>query len=74
MIIYYDRIPDDKFMVYDVWFAGLDGILAEVKRRLDLLETGADHAELPACRHGWPSIAASRRSVDAEPASGEGRQ
>ena len=51
MIIYYDRtrVPDDKFMVYDVWFAGLDGILAEVKRRLDLLETGADHAELPAC-------------------------
>ena len=49
LILYYEKIPDDKFMVYDVTFHSRDAILVEAKRRLSLLESGAEHTALPPC-------------------------
>ena len=49
LILYYEKIPDDKFMVYDVAFHSRDAILGEAKRRLSLLESGAEHTALPSC-------------------------
>lgn len=49
LILYYDQIPDDKFMVYDVIFHSRDDILKESKDRLDLLENNASHEALPKC-------------------------
>ncbi|MGH2403509.1 MAG: hypothetical protein ACRDGN_03500 [bacterium] len=53
LIAYYSSLPDDKFMVYDIWFRDLDAIKAEMQRRLDLLDAGAPPDELPACQPGW---------------------
>ncbi len=49
LVLYYETMPDDKFMVYDVGLKDLSTILAEADRRLTLLETGADPHLLPAC-------------------------
>lgn len=49
VIMYYENIPNDKFMVYDVSFRDLREIVAEADRRLGLLESGADPVALPAC-------------------------
>lgn len=49
LIIYYENIPNDKFMVYDVSFRDLEEIVAEADRRVRLLESGADPAQVPAC-------------------------
>jgi hypothetical protein len=54
LIIYYSAL-EDKFMVYDIWFRDLGGILAEMRRRLDLLQTGAPVQQLPACQPDWMS-------------------
>ena len=53
LIIYYSTIPDDKFMVYDVWFKDLPAIRVEMERRRALLEEGAPPEELPPCRPAW---------------------
>ena len=49
LILYYEVIPGDKFMVYDVVFQKRDEILTEAEQRLGLLESGATPTELPAC-------------------------
>ncbi|PYO97689.1 MAG: hypothetical protein DMD60_06045 [Gemmatimonadetes bacterium] len=49
VVVYYEQLQGDKFMVYDVAFGGLDKIRAEADRRLQLLEAGADPKELPPC-------------------------
>ncbi len=49
LVLYYEVLSDDKFMVYDVTFKDLSGIFAEADRRLALLESGASPHELPAC-------------------------
>ena len=49
LILYYEKIPDDKFMVYDIAFHSRNAILSEAKRRLSLLESGAEHTALPPC-------------------------
>lgn len=49
VILYYEKIPGDKFMVYDVTFHSRDAILVEANRRLQLLESGAEHMVLPPC-------------------------
>jgi len=49
VVIYYEAVKDDKFMVYDVYFRDLDAINAEADRRLTLLETGAAPDKLPPC-------------------------
>ena len=49
LVLYYEVLPGDKFMVYDVTFKKLPAILAEADRRLALLESGAPPADLPAC-------------------------
>lgn len=53
LIVYYPIIPDDKFMVYEIWFRNLAAIRAEMDRRLALLERGASPNELPACQPAW---------------------
>jgi PD-(D/E)XK nuclease superfamily len=53
LIIYYSAIPDDKFMVYDMWFKNLGAIRAEMERRLALLEGEAPPEDLPPCRPSW---------------------
>jgi hypothetical protein len=53
LILYYSAQPDDKFMVYDIWFRDSDSILAEMRRRLRLLESGAPTADLPRCEPDW---------------------
>ena len=53
LVVYYSLIPDDKFMVYDVWFKELAAIRAEMERRLALLESGAPPDQLPACQPSW---------------------
>lgn len=53
LVIYYSAIPEDKFMVYDVWLKDLPAIRAEMERRVALLEGGAPPAEVPPCRPGW---------------------
>ncbi len=67
LILYYAALPDDKFMVYDIWFRDLGAIKAEMQRRLDLLEAGAPPSELPGCQPGWLS-----RFCDFAPACGCG--
>ena len=54
VIIYYSSL-DDKFMVYDIWFRDLEGIRAEMRRRLDLLQSGARADDLPPCEPAWMS-------------------
>lgn len=49
LLIYYESIPGEKFMVYDVWFKDLPAIMAEAERRLKLLEAGAPAHQLPPC-------------------------
>jgi len=49
IVVYYQSMPDEKFMVYDVGFARLKEIVAEADRRLALLEAGAPTADLPPC-------------------------
>jgi hypothetical protein len=49
IIVYYEAIAGDKFMVYDVWWRDLAAIRAEAERRLALLEAGAPPGELPPC-------------------------
>jgi len=53
LIVYYSGIPEDKFMVYDLWFKELPAIRGEMERRLALLEAGAPPAEVPACQPAW---------------------
>jgi hypothetical protein len=54
LIIYYSALAD-KFMVYDFWFRDLEGIRTEMRRRLDLLQSGAPAHELPPCEPVWMS-------------------
>jgi hypothetical protein len=49
LILYYEALAGNKFMVYDVWFRDLPCIYAEADRRLALLEANAPAAQLPAC-------------------------
>ena len=49
VVLYYESIPGDKFMVYDVIFNDVAAIRDEAERRLGLLESGAPHTELPPC-------------------------
>ncbi len=49
IIVYYEAIAGDKFMVYDIWFRDLPAIRAEADRRLALLEAGAAPDHLPPC-------------------------
>ncbi len=49
LVLYYEALPDDKFMVYEVMFSDIPAVRAEVERRLSLLESGAPPAELPPC-------------------------
>ena len=49
LILYYEKLPSDKFMVYEVTFHSRNTILDEAKRRLKLLESGASHTTLPSC-------------------------
>ncbi len=49
LVLYYEALPNDKFMVYDVTFKDLASVLAEADRRLALLESGAPPHALPAC-------------------------
>ena len=49
LVLYYEAMPGDRFMVYDVSLTQIDQILAEAERRLGLLESGAPHTELPPC-------------------------
>jgi hypothetical protein len=53
VVIYYEAVKGDKFMVYDVYFPKLDEIKAEAERRLALLESGAPADQLPACEPAW---------------------
>jgi hypothetical protein len=53
LVIYYSQVPDDKFMVYDVWFRDRAAIRAEMERRLALLEGQAPPEQLPPCRPAW---------------------
>jgi hypothetical protein len=53
VVIYYEAVKNDKFMVYDVYFRDLDGIKAEADRRLTLLEAGAAPDQLPPCEPSW---------------------
>ena len=53
VVIYYEAVKDDKFMVYDVYFGKLEEIMAEGDRRLALLEAGAAPGELPPCEPAW---------------------
>jgi hypothetical protein len=49
VIVYYEAIEGDKFMVYDIWFRDLKAIRQEADRRLALLEAGAPPDQLPPC-------------------------
>jgi hypothetical protein len=53
VVVYYEAVKDDKFMVYDVHFRDLAEITAEADRRLALLESGAAPDRLPACEPAW---------------------
>jgi hypothetical protein len=55
LIVYYSAIPDDKFMVYELWYKERDRIQEEMQRRLALLEAGAAPEQLPPCRPEWMS-------------------
>ena len=49
LVLYYEALPGDKLMVYDVWFENLNEIVREADRRLSLLESGASPDQLPSC-------------------------
>lgn len=49
IVVYYQSIPDDKFMVYELRFGSLGEVVAEADRRLGLLEAGAPPNEMPPC-------------------------
>ena len=49
LILYYEQIPGDKFMVYDISFHNREAIMSEVKRRINLLESNAPITDLPSC-------------------------
>ncbi|HEU5261998.1 MAG TPA: hypothetical protein VFU41_11320 [Gemmatimonadales bacterium] len=53
IVVYYEAVKGDKFMVYDVHFRNLEDIKAEADRRLALLEAGAAPDQLPACEPAW---------------------
>jgi len=53
IVVYYEAVKGDKFMVYDVHFRNLGDIKAEADRRLALLEAGAAPDQLPACEPAW---------------------
>src|SRR2546427_2318583 len=53
VVVYYEPVKDDKFMVYDVHFRSLEEIKAEADRRLALLEAGAAPDQLPPCEPAW---------------------
>ncbi|MGH7570074.1 MAG: hypothetical protein ACREL9_14080 [Gemmatimonadales bacterium] len=53
VVIYYEAVKNDKFMVYDVFFRNLEEIKHEADRRLALLEAGAAPDQLPACEPAW---------------------
>src|SRR2546422_840700 len=53
VVVYYEAVKDDKFMVYDVHFRSLEEIKAEADRRLALLEAGAAPEQLPPCEPAW---------------------
>ena len=53
VVVYYEAVKDDKFMVYDVHFRSLEEIKAEADRRLALLEAGAAPERLPPCEPAW---------------------
>lgn len=48
-VLYYEALPDDKFMVYEMTFTNLPAIRSEAERRLTLLASGAPPSDLPAC-------------------------
>ncbi len=47
LVLYYECLPGEKFMVYDLWFRDLPAIADEAERRLRLLEAGAPPEQLP---------------------------
>ena len=49
LILYYEKIPRDKFMVYDLTFHSRDLIVQEASRRVALLEQRVEQRELPTC-------------------------
>ncbi len=49
LVLYYEVLPGEKFMVYDVSFTDLAGIQVEADRRLQLLESNAPPNMLPPC-------------------------
>jgi len=53
IVIYYEAVKGDKFMVYDVYFRDLEAITAEADRRVALLEGGAAPEQLPPCEPAW---------------------
>ena len=53
VVIYYEAVKGDKFMVYDAYFRDRSPILTEADRRLALLEGGAPPDALPACEPPW---------------------
>ena len=67
IVVYYQSLPHDKFMVYDLCFRGLAEVAAEADRRLGLLEGGAPPQELPPCP-AWMA-----RRCDFAPACGCGK-
>ena len=53
VVIYYEAVKGEKFMVYDVHFRNVEEIRVEADRRLGLLESGAPPEQLPACEPAW---------------------
>ena len=53
VVIYYQAVRGDKFMVYDAHFRDLNEIRLEADRRLALLEAGAAPDQLPLCEPEW---------------------
>jgi hypothetical protein len=49
LVVYYEAIPGDKFMAYDVRFRRLEAVTEEADRRLALLEAGGPLEALPQC-------------------------
>ena len=50
LILYYEAIKGDKFMVYDVFFHGKDFLINEITNRIKLLEESTTTIkELPGC-------------------------
>lgn len=55
IVIYYTRIPGDKFMVYDVSFRYRDKTIEEARRRIKLFEEEAPPQAFPGCGPVWMS-------------------